>query len=243
MPDSGFYQVAAIGPAIGHGITGSRYASLNGVVKVADEEAAYTVPNEYICGLLGMAIGLPVPPGTIARLDDGTASYAMMRFGPKGDKPPAGVASALVRDYAALAARIAVFDCWVLNGDRHPGNFAYVPGEGVSVFDHGHALLGIKPGQALDYLNEVAVQPVWGGVIVPELLSSTDLHRAAEVIRSCHPDLVRDACDSARRMGVLNADEAKKAAEVLIDRQKMLGHFISRQSAVFAKITDWGLGL
>jgi hypothetical protein len=241
MPESGFYGVAVVGDAIGEGVSGSRYATLDGVVKVADSSAPYTVPNEYICGMLGMAVGLPVPPGTIAKLNDGTDCYTMLRFGPKGDKPPPASASALVRDRPRLAARIAAFDCWIINGDRHPMNFAYVPGEGVSVFDHGHALLGTTDGGAVDYLANVANVPIWGGVIVPELQSADELLKAVDVIRSCHDDLVRDVCDSARRMGALTLDESKKAAEVLIERKKALWHFAESQQGAFTKIADWGL--
>jgi hypothetical protein len=241
VADAGFYGVAQVGATVGQGATGSRYASLDGIVKTADVSAPYTVANEYICGTLALAIGLPVPPGTIARLDDGSLCYVMLRFGPRGEKPPPGNPADLVRDRARLAARIAVFDCWVMNPDRHPENFAYVPGEAVGVFDHGHALLGTQAGNAVTHLTASGDGPSWAGAIVPELQSKDDLYKAAELIRGCADNLVAEACEAPQRLGIITVSEAKKVSEVLRSRKKRLTDYIDQQRAVFTKISDWGL--
>lgn len=86
--EAGFYGVESIGSPMGAGVTGSRSALLDGVVKTRDANAVYTVANEYICGRLGSMVGLPTPPGTIARLNDGSWAYVMMRFGHRGIRLP-----------------------------------------------------------------------------------------------------------------------------------------------------------
>jgi hypothetical protein len=125
--EAGFYGVAAVGSYMGAGVTGSRAAQLDGVVKTWDASAPYTVANEYICGRLATTIGLPAPPGTIARLNDGTWGFVMLRFGHRGDRLPPVDPDEVVRYKPSLAAGVVAFDSWVLNFDRHTGNLAFAP--------------------------------------------------------------------------------------------------------------------
>lgn len=243
MADAGFYGVATVQDLIGDGVSGSRWATLNGVVKVDSPGVPYTVANEYICGMLGLIAGLPVPPGTIAKLDDGSSAFVMLRFGLRGDKPPPASPSALIHDRPSLAARIAVFDCWVLNPDRHAGNLAYIPGEAASVYDHGHALLGTEQGKACQRLTALGTDPLWAGVLVPELRSVTDLLGSADRMRAIDDEIVRDICDAPRRLGCISTEEAKAAADALTTRKKRLTEFVEGSKALFTNIPaeDWGI--
>lgn len=239
--EAGFYGVEAIGPYIGAGVSGTREATLRGVVKTNEPVAPYTVANEYICGRLGVVIGLPVPPGSIARLNDGTLAYVMMRFGHRGDRLPSADPAEVVQYRAALAAGVVAFDSWVVNTDRHAGNLAFAPEVGLSVFDHGHALLGTTDAGAVVHTQTWLDKPVVGGCLVPELRDARHLQQWAHRVSVVPDDLVGEVCDTAYRVGVVTRDEAKAATTMLNARKVRIWDDIRKNDVSFTGITDWGL--
>ncbi len=138
----GFYAVDAFGESL-DGTAGARACTIHGVIKQNTPGAPHLVANEFICGRLAAAMGLPVPPGGIVKLDDDSLAYVSLRFGLNGEQPPPAYADELVADLPDLALRIVAFDCWVANRDRHEGNLTYerraIP---PMVFDHEKALMG-----------------------------------------------------------------------------------------------------
>src|SRR5690348_11554661 len=116
---------------------------MSGVAKVAAPSQLYVVPNEFICGRLGLIMGLPVPPGVVVRADSGDLAYVALRFGQKGEKLPPVIPEHVVEDNPSVAAGVVAFDCWVGNRDRHTQNLAYSRAvRNMHIFDHSHALLG-----------------------------------------------------------------------------------------------------
>jgi hypothetical protein len=239
--EAGFYEVAAVGSFMGTGVSDAKACTLAGVVKLAHPSAPYTVANEYICGRLATAIGLPTPPGTIAKMDDGTLAYVMLRFGLKGDKPPPADPPLIASNKARLAAGVVVFDDWILNADRHPANMAYVPDAGLSIFDHGHALLGTTDSGAVAHLTAKANTVCLGGALAPHLSKSDDLFRWASRIRQVDDELVREFCDTPRRLGAITKEESAAASAILIARKSALWQHVHDNQANFPAVTDWGL--
>jgi hypothetical protein len=86
--DVGFYEVDAWGDPVGEGASGALYCTLGGVAKTNTPSVPYAVANEYICGRLGLSIGLSIPPGVILHTDNGEPAYVCLHFGHKGEKPP-----------------------------------------------------------------------------------------------------------------------------------------------------------
>lgn len=239
--EAGFYGVAAVGSLIGAGVTGSRAATLEGVVKTHDPSAPYTVANEYICARLAAAIGLPVPPGTVARLDDGSWAYVMMRFGHRGDRLPPADPAEIVKARPALAAGIACFDSWVVNPDRHAGNLAFAPDVGLSVFDHGHALLGVTDAGAVKHVEHWISQPLLTGCLLPVLKDPLHLQQWSHRV-SVVPDLlVSEVCDTAGQLGIITREEAKAVEMMLNGRKVRLWDDIRKSEASFPQIVEWGL--
>jgi hypothetical protein len=105
---------------------------MEGIAK-DDSSEHYTVANEYICNRAALAVGLPVPPGTIAKKADRTNMFVCLRFTAGPTSLPAVDPADLVADHPQLAAGIIAFDCWVGNWDRHAGNFAYAQGADAAV--------------------------------------------------------------------------------------------------------------
>lgn len=240
--EAGFYEIAAVGEPVGDGVTGSRYCTLGGVVKTdVPGTAAYQVANEYICGALAIAVGLPAPPGTVARLADGSAAYVALRFGPRGDKPPPVNPAEVVLDRPKLSAGVVMFDCWVLNGDRHQGNLAYQPEAGLSIFDHGHALLGAQAGQGVQHLSARKDQALWSGCLLPHLTSAADLLRWEYRLRTLTDDHVVEVADVPRKLALITSEEAKAVHETLNFRRRALQLFLNNHRGQFPGVLDWGL--
>ena len=239
--EAGFYGVAALGSYMGAGVTDARACTLDGVVKVDHPLAPYTVANEYICGRLAATVGLPTPPGTIAQLDDGSLAYVMLRFGLRGDKPPPADVADIVRYKPWLAAGVVVFDDWIINMDRHSGNLGYVSTVGLSIFDHGHALLGTTADGAEAHLAAHSTRAHCGGALAPLVSVSKDLYRWASRLNLLDDELVKEVCDTPWRLGSITKAEAKAASSILNERKRALWKHIDDNQRVFASITDWGL--
>lgn len=246
--DPGFYGVVAVDAPVGLGVTGSRFCTLQGVVKTDSTDAAYTVANEYVASRIAGLLGLPVPPGAIAELDDGTKAFVMMKFGKKGDKPPPADAQDFVQKRPRLAAGIVLFDAWLLNADRHDRNLAWYPdGQGsAAIFDHGHALFGTEAGKGVDHLEALLNNPALGfGCLIGELSVVPDVEAWVEQIRAVRDTAIQDICQSLAGLGVCTPAESVKLEGVLINRRNALRSFVQSSHDKFTKIddTDWGLNL
>jgi len=104
------------------GVSGGYLVSIYAVAK-PNGPGPYCVPNEYICGRLGLFVGLPVPPGGIVTIDS-KPWYASMNFNLNGvSLPPVDIPECL-RQLPRLSAGLLLFDILVMNADRHRGNFA-----------------------------------------------------------------------------------------------------------------------
>jgi hypothetical protein len=91
---------------------------------------------------------LPCPPGALMQKDVDTYFFSL-DFNIAGETLPPASASALVAKNPRLAWGIIVFDAFVTNGDRHPGNIAHDTGtDKIQIFDHSHAFVG--PGGDID---------------------------------------------------------------------------------------------
>ena len=76
--EAGFCAITTTGNKVA-GASGAVEVQLSGIAK-DDSSEAYTVANEYICVRLAAAIGLPVPPGTIAHTSGGKNMFVSLRF-------------------------------------------------------------------------------------------------------------------------------------------------------------------
>lgn len=239
--DSIVYEVSAWGAAVGDGVSQAVYCTLEGVAKI-QEPNHYVVANEYICGRLGLALGLPVPPGVVVTSPDQKLGYVSLRFGPRNSKPPPADAAQLVAHYPRLAADIVLFDCWVANADRHKKNLAYVPNAvPPTLFDHSHALFGPTPGEGITRLKQVAGVPIFRGCVVQAISEDTFFAEAQTHIQSLPDDSIRAICEAAGANGSVTPDEASEAATFLIARKSQLLDFVKLNQAAFPSIQQWSL--
>ena len=239
----GFFEIDAWGELVGATASAPRHCTLGGIVKVATTEQRYVVPNEFICGRLGLVLGLPVPPGVIVRAEDGeTLAYVCLRFGEKGEKPPPAFAADLVADNPKKAAGVMAFDCWILNPDRHANNLAYTRSTPLQVFDHGHAFLGPTTGHGVARLEKHRDTPVLSHCIAPEITSARYFRAWADRIASIHDDVIADLVDSVTMVDGalgLTRDEGAIAKEFLVYRKARIIDLLASNKGGMPKITDW----
>ena len=155
------HRIEHFGAKVGNTAAAPSYISITGLAKRA-KLGGYIGANEYICSELGRLIGLPVPHCAFAR--DGnkksevyfcSLSFNVMQVELSNIIPPM-----FVNNHPSISAGIIVFDILIGNPDRHKGNlgeFLHRDGIDLFVFDHSHALLGIKAGEGsrrLDALSD-----------------------------------------------------------------------------------------
>lgn len=239
----GFYEVDAWGEQL-PGASAPQRCTLSGVAKRNSVGAPYAVPNEFICGRLGLLVGLPIPPGVVMTADDGKLAYISLRFGPKGERPPPVNAQQLVEDKPYIAAGIVAFDCWIGNPDRHQENLAYVRGEPkipVTIFDHSHALLGHQAGMAAQQLQANKDEPLILGILPQHVQSSGEFRDWASRISAVSPELIRDVCDTVVHKDGITVEERDAVVDFLIHRKDRVLEKIRGAKGAMPNVDQWEL--
>lgn len=156
---------------------------LRAYIKVLD---ARQLVNELVCATLGRAVGLPVPEGFLVRASasDLPASGILATHGGEAlifasaDVGRPSLKRRLTEDGAQFLASLlttwkqweaaSIFDEWIANCDRHPGNLLIEGPDKVWLIDHSHALTG--PGwTAADLVPERAVRNQVAEICFPNL--------------------------------------------------------------------------
>lgn len=241
--DLGFYEVDVWGDPVGDGASGSRYCTLGGVAKT-NTPAPYAVANEYICGRLGLLMGLPVPPGVIVGADDGRPAFVCLRFGRRGEKPPPVIAQHLVEDEEFMAAGIVAFDCWIGNEDRHDRNLAYSrdPPLDLAVFDHSHALMGSDPGGAVHrFSDNLDKTYVGSGCLAPLMSKGGAFPEWAKRIQSVDPGVIKSTCRAVKRVGAATEPEVRAAEEFILHRRTRILRYLQHDVNALPRVMEWGL--
>ena len=237
----GFDEIDAWGEQL-TGACAPQRCTLSGVAKRNSTDAPYAVPNEFICGRLGLLIGLPVPPGAVVTTDDRKLAYVSLRFGSKGEPPPPLDPRKFVEDHPNTAAGVIAFDCWIGNPDRHQHNLAYVRGEPkipVTVFDHSHALLGVQAGAAVQRLRETIDDPLISGILRQHVTSSREFRGWASRIGALSNALIWDICRTVIHPDGISAEECTAAAEFLIHRKNRVLEKLRASKGRMPNVRQW----
>jgi hypothetical protein len=236
----GFYEIDTWGPVQTGTASLPRLCTMSGFAKVSSPQQPYLVPNEFICGRIGLLMGLPVPPGIATKTDTGELAFVSLRFGHHGEKPPPVVAEHVVADNPSAAAGVIVLDCWVANEDRHAGNLAFVRGlASLHIFDHGHALLGPEAGKGIDRLKRLAQVPVVSACLAPHISRSSDFKEWIERAEAIPENLLRDLVATVTSPAGLTTDEANATISFLIERRGNLEGLLVKAKSQMPKINDW----
>lgn len=216
-------------------------ARLAAYARPADPNSPYCVVNDYVATAVGMAMGAPVPPGTLVKLGSDWG-YLSLGFGEHGKRPPPAEFDELAVERPWEATGVLVLDQWIANFDRHDGNLAYMPTLGVAAFDHDQSLFGAcPPGEGVESLGGSLHRRVSSHELAPHLKTSEHFEpwitRAKSITR---PELQRAVwtCVDAELLSRL---EAEALVDFLQYRQNNIGQFIEDSYSEFTGITAWTL--
>lgn len=237
LMEAGYYAIERIGTRL-PGASGAVEVTILGVAK-DDGVERYSLANEYVCGKLASALGLPAPPSTIATTGSGEPMFVSLLFRAGPTSLPAVDPATLIADHPSTAAGIVAFDCWVGNWDRHAGNIAYVRGvSGVSVFDHGRSLLRTPDGQSIDQWRDEVHLPTQN-VLAGHVTDLDLLRRWSERIALVASEQIGDACADIRRLKLCTDDESRQVEAFLLHRQTRIMDYLSRGKASLPNVTGW----
>lgn len=213
------------------------------------KQSEYCVANEFICSELARLLRIPVPPATIAYMDESKKPvfFALDVNNTRSKFPPIHpdiVASKL----PDLVAGIVLFDIWVANCDRHSSNLAALPGadpEEVVVYDHGQALFGAIRGRSIDRFVDLhgklgLYDEPWGQNCLIDHLTSFDrlsawFHRFERI----EDWLISDILDVGCSMTAIPDDERARAELFLIGRKRHIAQLVYGNRKAFTGIANW----
>lgn len=248
------YRLTQIHTGAGRGgINQSVDAEIRGVAKTNDV-ARFTIANEVVAARLGQVLGLPVPAGVIAEDSSGKLYYLSLDVSKSGHTLPPVNPPDVVATEPFLAAGAVVFDFFIANEDRHAGNLALDPAftpPRLSLFDHGHSLLGSRDPQGRDRLTALAGTPGCLGdpanagnrqALLDQIASGADIEAWVDRIERLPDYVVMDACNIVSNAG-LNVDAALASAlaDWLCVRRSGIRQLVQDNQPEFQAVTAWTL--
>ena len=186
----------------------------------------------------------------------GSPVFASLDFNLAGNTlPPVDVAKC-VQLLPSLSVGLLLFDIWVANCDRHPGNFSVdflAAQPQMNVFDHSHALFGYDAGNGESRLKALRDRlgvswrtgdPIQSGPHRHCLLDAvaTDDHLTFwhERIKATPDFFLRDKCEAALAIGATRT-EVDAAAEFLCHRRDTMMSIVEMHRSEFRAIKTWRL--
>lgn len=228
------YKLVTRQGPVGIGVMDSQFVAVSGVAKCASVQHPYAIANEFICGQLGRALGLPIPPGFIIE-DNGVPWHVSLDFNLAGQQLPPADPAALASTKPDLAAGIVVFDSWIVNADRHAGNLAFDQStQLINLFDHSHAFFASQNGRMnLENFSNQALLPY--NCVTPYVSDIAAIRRWLARVGAIPRYQIEDAVRASVDLGLPSSD-AHYCVEYLADRAARLPALIAQQQHALVMI-------
>lgn len=203
-------------------------------------ERPFGVVNDFVASSLGLAAGLPIPPGFLIPLSGNQQGYVSIAFTDRGDRLPPVIPRRLAEERPWDATGIIAFDQWILNTDRHDENLAYDRNIGLAVFDHDLSLINTPAdGRPETVLIGARDDEVKGHLLARHL--TTPGHFAEWVARIAaitknEIDRVVKTCQDA---GLLGASDRALLVDFLRHRQERVLHYVARTADEYVRVSSW----
>jgi hypothetical protein len=246
------YRLTQLAAPTRGGVNQSIDAEIRGIAKTNDI-SEYTIANEIVAARLGQALGLPIPAGVVAEDSSAKLYYFSLDVSKTGHSlPPIHPPDLLAQD-PFHAAGCVIFDIYIANEDRHAGNLSLDPAFSpprLSLFDHGHSLLGPNSGQASTRLPQVAASPGCLGppnepgnrqAILDHLTSAVDIDRWIARVEQLPDYVLEDACSQLSAELNVTAQLRDELEVWLKARKTSLRGIVTSHRAEFHSVTSWTL--
>ncbi|MFL5327759.1 MAG: hypothetical protein ACJ8C4_02490 [Gemmataceae bacterium] len=239
------------------GVNDAWVVTAQSIARANSDISPYLLPNEYICGTIGVFLGLTIPPFAIMRKSRRSKPmFASLHFGRGDAAPNDAIPERCWGSDPKTCTGIMLFDILVANSDRHSGNIKVdnpIEPKQIRVFDHDRALLGIEQNdghrQVFRRLKElknrlgISKGSKSGGnecCFLPVANTSQYFAHWLNRINQIPDWFIDDTCKSAVGLGITSR-VANAAAEFLKYRKANEGSIIDRHRDCFPNIRDWGL--
>lgn len=239
----GFFAIAGYGAQVEDSatVTAVRVAAY---ARRNVHQRRFAVVNDYVASTLGMAVGLPVPPGALLRFHQGEPGYLSLGFSDRGDRPPPIIPPVFTRERPWEATGIIAFDQWILNNDRHDANLAYLPNSGVAVFDHDMALIcNPQDGDACTSLESGLEQTIKGHLLSRHLETAEYFSEWFDRVKSVRKREIRRAVTTCFDANLIDDKIRDKLIGFLEHRQTRIHSHIGRTVSEYVKIDSWPLDI
>lgn len=232
------------------GVIETPSGKVSAYVKLLHKKA---LANELICTVLGRAAGLPIPPGYLVEVkrDDYPDSEYLkaqnleftIAYASEDLNSPSLARRFDISDEEAFNVLLAgwdswepalLFDEWVANADRHPGNLLVRTLSDVWLIDHTHAFRGpnwyhsdLKP---TSYSKNIIAEHVERTLTLPkrQRLLKTLEHLTVEFKSLTVPDLVQKSCATS----FLSVGDIEALSTFLVERVTSLPVLVSKHIGI-----------
>jgi hypothetical protein len=227
------YRIWGWGAPVNTGTSGAMRIGVSGIAKPASPEHPMELVNEIICGDLGRALRLPIPPGIIVTKEsDHVRHHVSLDFSQAGEALPPADPTAIATDFPDLACGVILFDLWIANGDRHEKNLSYdTSAKAIQLFDHGRALFCGKTGRKrLEALDDRDI--INGHCLTGEIRTLDGFENWNEKIRSLPKFYISETVADAVKLG-LPQDDAEFCTDFLLARRSRLMKLLRKYKGEF----------
>lgn len=202
----------------------------------ATPQDPFLVVNETICNSLARQLLLPCPPGAMLE-KNGEAYFFSLNFNLAGQALPPAEPVTIASSFPRLSWGIILFDCLVMNIDRHAKNIAHDTSTNkVQIFDHGHAFLHAGNLDISNTLSSSEGRLCIGGHCLAAQISEIDgrdiwLNRIQNIPDFFIEGIVEDATDVG-----LPQDKKNECIDFLKKRRSEIGTIVDTNINAFPKL-------
>lgn len=234
------YKIMSLSSEGGPTATRPVQAAIAAIAKKNTETDPYIIVNEFICNHLARAVMLPCPPGALFDSDEQTYFFSL-DFNLAGEALPPIDPSLVVTTHREFAWGTILFDCLVLNEDRHSMNIAHdQTSDQVQIFDHSHAFLGAGRRDVAEHLaNNQESLGIGGHCLATAINHRHGLEKWASRIAQIPDFFIEELVQQSERIG-LPSDHLGSCSDFLKFRRSNLLELVHQNRPMFPLVEDWG---
>lgn len=233
----GYFSFEGFGMEL-EGSEGVSAVRMTAYVRRPTAKRPYGVVNDYIASALGMAVGLPVPPGTLMQTRSEFA-YISLGFSDRGDRLPPALLDEFAEERPWEATGVLAFDQWIYNSDRHSGNLAFDSKLGVSVYDHDLSLIARANERPVDTLREYRDKELSGHPLAKYVKNASYFESWFDRIAGIRTEEVRRIVRTCSKLGLIENELKQELINFVDFRKAKVKEYIERTRNEYSEIATW----